>query len=94
MKKLQRPSQEPEFLSDLHTFLMAQPIIFRDRLCKQCSWSVPTFYRKKRLSQAPKDSSNATSMPVISNAEKEMILAVMDATIKQAIEYTKKYIKS
>ena len=52
---------------------MKLPVNFRERVCEECNWSVPTFYRKLRL----------TTENALSNAEKEMIMAVMQEVLEQ-----------
>ncbi|HEY9261234.1 hypothetical protein [Chitinophaga sp.] len=51
----------------IHTLMSKLPVNFRERVCEECNWSVPTFYRKIKL----------TEQNALSNAEKEMILLVM-----------------
>lgn len=91
MKKIQNPFHVPEFLKDVHIILSNLPFTFRDRICKQCNWSVPTFYRKMRLIRERKDGDDVTLPPIVSKAEKEMIIMIMDNLIKETSDYTKKY---
>ncbi|MFY0255250.1 hypothetical protein ACDQ55_14975 [Chitinophaga sp. 30R24] len=58
-------SNAKNFLLNVHKLLIAVSVNFRDRVCEECSWSKPTFYRKL------KDNS-------FSNADREMMLAVFD----------------
>jgi hypothetical protein len=37
------------FLNELFSHVTELPTIIRDRICNECNWSVPTFYRKARL---------------------------------------------
>lgn len=55
----------------LHPDFADIPIIFRDRCCEQCSWSIPTYYRKVRKPE--RKSSGKHSLSV---AEERMILTV------------------
>lgn len=58
-------------LSELHSIFTQTPIFFRERMCEECNWSIPTFYRKMRLiNDQDKVSRGATAL---SNAEKTMI---------------------
>jgi hypothetical protein len=55
------------------------PVNFRERVCEECNWSVPTFYRKLRL----------TTENALSNAEKEMIMELMEEVMAQLAEELK-----
>ncbi|SHL67521.1 hypothetical protein SAMN05444266_104360 [Chitinophaga jiangningensis] len=58
-------------LNDLQKLLASAPVLLRDRICKECDWSVSTYYRKSKPLGYFK---NKSSLPAsISNAEKEMI---------------------
>jgi hypothetical protein len=80
MKKVTNPHSE-NMLQDIHSALMNFPIVFRDKVNEECSWSTPTFYRKARDPKA------------ISNAEKEKIIAVLDETFQHLWNYCEKYRK-
>lgn len=60
-------------LLTIHSLMSKLPVAFRERVCEECNWSVPTFYRKVRLKEE-----NA-----LSNAEKEMIMTVMQEVLAQ-----------
>lgn len=51
-------------LKELYLLFVGLPNSFRDKVLEECSWSVPTFYRKMRDSQS------------MSNAEKEKVLQI------------------
>jgi len=53
-------------LDDIHSKLLEFPMLFRDKVNEECSWSTPTFYRKR------KDPAG------ISNAEREKIVGILD----------------
>lgn len=63
----------------IHTLMSKLPVNFRERVCEECNWSVPTFYRKLRL----------TDENALSNAEKEMIMVVMQEVVAQLEEELK-----
>jgi hypothetical protein len=63
----------------MHTLMSKLPVNFRERVCEECNWSVPTFYRKLRL----------TDENALSNAEKEMIMAMMQEVMAQLGEALK-----
>nr|WP_295865624.1 hypothetical protein [uncultured Chitinophaga sp.] len=58
-------------LADMHGVCVRIPVLFRERMCEQCNWSMLTFYRKMRqVNDWDKDSS---ATPTLSNAEKTMM---------------------
>lgn len=63
----------------IHTLMSKLPVNFRERVCEECNWSVPTFYRKLRL----------TAENALSNAEKEMIMEQMQEVMTQLAEELK-----
>lgn len=93
MKKLVPQTPVPvNMLQDIHANLINFPIRFRERVCEECSWSVPTFYRKMRgvdkLSEVSKK-----IVPALSNAEREKIIAVMDDAFRELWDYCEQYRK-
>jgi hypothetical protein len=85
------PSTAPEnALQDVHSRMVGLPIAFRERVCEECSWSIPTFYRKMRsFKVSPTDKDKIT--PSLSNAEKEKIISVMDEVYQRFWDYCEKY---
>jgi len=84
-----QPSNAPEnVLYDVHSRMIALPITFREKVCEECSWSIPTFYRKMR---SIKVSSTDKVVPSLSNAEKEKIISVMDEVYQSFWDYCEKY---
>lgn len=77
------PSVPPNMLQDIHARMNNLAIYFRDRVCEECSWSVPTFYRKMRNSHKGSDK----TVPILSNAEIDKIIAVFDEVIYAFIGY-------
>jgi hypothetical protein len=85
---LKAPPPGPEgmnMLLDVHCRLMNLPLDFRKRVSQECSWSIPTFYRKMR--------GHTSSIPALSNAERDMILAVFDELFDQLWVYMERYRK-
>lgn len=41
-------SQPVSILLELHTAFSKLPVLFRERVCEECNYSTPTFYRKMR----------------------------------------------
>lgn len=67
-------NKNPNCLSEIHSIFTQTPIFFRERMCEECNWSAPTFYRKMRLiNDRDKES---RGIATLSNAEKTMIKKV------------------
>jgi hypothetical protein len=49
-------------------------VSLRERVCEECNWSVPTFYRKARLKDKEED---GQVVYALSNAERAMIVKVL-----------------
>lgn len=79
------PKTAKNILATFHARLSDVPITFRERVCKECRWSVPTFYRKMRLRDKPDD--NGEMNFALSNAEKEKIIAVLFEVLQEANQY-------
>jgi len=94
MKK-SMPSTPPpvNVLQDVHSRMINLPIYFRERVCEECAWSVPTFYRKMRSVNKPGGLDKDKIIPSLSNAEKEKIIAVMDEVYQGFWNYCDKYRK-
>lgn len=61
---------ETNLLNQLHYELTNLPVLFRDRVCEECSFSVPTFYRKLRSKSRVLQGKR---IPPLSNAERAKI---------------------
>ncbi|SHM04185.1 hypothetical protein SAMN05444266_106166 [Chitinophaga jiangningensis] len=70
-------------LATLHKVYTQQSVEFREQVCKECKWSVPTFYRKMRLKDVLDDDTD-TYIPSLSNAEKEKIEAIFAEVYKKS----------
>ena len=65
-------------LFEIHSIITGFPTELRIRICEECNWSTPTFYRKMRSTKG-NESANTKKIKVsISNAEKEKILQIFD----------------
>jgi hypothetical protein len=96
MKKREQDTSAPlNVLHDLHSRMINLPIHFRERICAECAWSVPTFYRKMRtFTKATAGTTDKEKItPVISNAEAEKIIEVVDELYKGFYAYCEKYRK-
>jgi hypothetical protein len=67
-------SKNQNCLSDLHGVFTRTPAFFRERMCEECNWSTPIFYRKMRLINDWDKDSRGTA--ALSNAEKAMMKKV------------------
>lgn len=68
-------SNAKNVLLHLHSLMSKLPVNFRERVCEECNWSIPTFYRKVRLMDTT--DSEGKTIAALSNAEKGMIRDVM-----------------
>jgi len=66
---------EMNVLNRLHSVFTASAIRFRERVCEECNYSVPTFYRKIRSGDRIE---NGRVVPVLSNAEKGKIREIAE----------------
>lgn len=91
MKKLIPPTPfSVNMLQDVHSRLIDLPIQFRQKVCEECSWSTPTFYRKIRAMDKVMDNDKKV-VPALSNAEKEKIIAVLDELFQELWNYYERY---
>jgi len=94
MKKTVPSSTQPvNLLQDVHSRMINLPIYFRERVCAECAWSIPTFYRKMRSASKPGALEKDRITPTLSNAEKEKIIAVLDEVYQGFWEYCDQYRK-
>jgi hypothetical protein len=68
-------SKEINVLNKLHAAFTTIPVRFRERVCAECNYSNPTFYRKVRGINAVM---NKKVVHALSNAEKAKICEVAD----------------
>jgi hypothetical protein len=71
-------------LKEIHAFLMNVPILFREKVCEQCNYSIPTFYRKMR---AFKKGDKNNIIPGLSNAEREEILRQAEHLVDELSDF-------
>ncbi|MBV8254495.1 MAG: hypothetical protein JO154_17980 [Chitinophaga sp.] len=83
--------RKPNVLSDIHTRLTNLPIRFRERICEECNWSIPTFYRKMRLRDKVSNEEEGKIIPALSNAEKEKIIAVLMELFAETGQHFQRY---
>lgn len=68
-------SNAKNVLLHLHSLMSKLPVNFRGRVCEECNWSIPTFYRKLRLVDATNREGRIVT--ALSDTEKEIILKMM-----------------
>lgn len=61
---------EPNVLNKLHNEFANLPVLFRNRVCEECNYSVPTYYRKVRGKARLID---GKVIPALSTADREKI---------------------
>ncbi|SEW07098.1 hypothetical protein [Chitinophaga arvensicola] len=81
-------------LLDIHTKLSSLPITFREKVCEECNWSTPTFYRKMRGRDKPNPNEKGKIIPALSNAEKQRIIEIMVEVFAIGEEDLEKYRKT
>ncbi|KAA2244460.1 hypothetical protein F0L74_00310 [Chitinophaga agrisoli] len=57
-------------LQHIHQLLTALPLAVKTRVCQECNWSLPTYYRKVKGAG-------------LSNAEKEKIICILFDQLRQ-----------
>lgn len=78
-------------LKDIHDVFTNAPLAFREEVCNECGYSVPTYYRKIRRS--PKQGTGHINL---SNAHKKAILQQGDKVVKklsQSLDALRKHIR-
>lgn len=89
-RKLYRPVM-PNLLSELYNIIEGFPNQFRERVCFECNWSIPTFYRKMRMLDKISVRDKSKRIPSISNAERERISYVFDEVYAETREKCDRY---
>jgi hypothetical protein len=94
MKKMMPSApQSTNVLQDVHSRMINLPIYFRERVCEECAWSVPTFYRKMRSVRKVGGIEKEKITPILSNAEKEKIVSVLDEVYQGFWDYCDRHRK-
>lgn len=93
-KSMPASPQSVNVLQDVHSRMINLPIYFRERVCEECAWSVPTFYRKMRNTTKVGGVEKDKIMPSLSNAEKEKVISVLDEVYQKFWNYCDIYRKS
>jgi len=66
-------AQKKNILLEFHTQFSELPVVFRERVCEECNYSVPTFYRKIR----------GKGIQALSKAEREMICGIGEELVNE-----------
>jgi hypothetical protein len=94
MKKIPPTPEFVNMLQDIHLQLTDLSVVFRERICEECNWSIPTFYRKTRGVDRVSENNKDKIIPALSNAEKEKIIAELDEIVTRLWIYCDKYRKN
>lgn len=86
----QRPTAN--LLQAIYSITESFPHKFREKVCEECNWSTPTFYRKMRQ-ENKSGVQGKNKKPQLSNAEMEKIVNVFDEVYTEAQENCKEYRK-
>lgn len=70
-------------LNDFHLAINHLPILLRNKICEECGWSIPTYYRKCR--------SKTGTKKTCSKAEEQMIMSVYLKTLQEAFDQFDKH---
>ena len=73
-------------LNEFHEKLVLLPTYFRAKVAEECQWSIPTYYRKVRGKQV-----GDKVVSVLSNAERDKIVAVFREVIVEALNGCQKH---
>lgn len=69
-------SRDINLLNEFHSKFAGLPVIFRESVCTECDWSIPTFYRKIRIGNT--ETSQNSKKATFSNAEHDKIISVYE----------------
>jgi hypothetical protein len=81
------PFVKPNYLKGFHDQFVNLTVAFREEVCNECNWSVPTFYRKMRAVDHPSFNNRNKVIPAISNAEKDKIIQISDKVLLEMWKY-------
>ncbi|RFS23230.1 hypothetical protein DVR12_09425 [Chitinophaga silvatica] len=84
-------SEKTNMLLDIHTWLSNFPVLFREKVCEECNWSTPTFYRKMRGKDKLNPKEAGKIIPALSNAEKQKIQEILEEVYASGSEILTKY---
>jgi len=73
-------------LNEMHDRLVSLPTYFRAKVAEECQWSIPTYYRKVKGKQV-----GDKVVSVLSNAERDKIVAVFQEVIVEALNECRKF---
>ncbi|SEW51207.1 hypothetical protein [Chitinophaga arvensicola] len=68
-------------LLKIHTLLSSTSLSFRQKVCEECNWSIPTFYRRIRLINTPDKEGKLST--AVSSAEEAMIIKIMNTVYQE-----------
>jgi hypothetical protein len=86
-KKSEQLYNPGNMLFDLHVMIAGLPVLFREQVCKECNFTVPTYYRYMRPTFRMQDDKKIMVIENFSNADKIMIRKVFDIVFKVFFDY-------
>lgn len=84
-------SESTNILFDIHECFINSAILFRKEVCKECDWSIPTYYRKVRSVDKPNQHFKDKIIPALSNAEKAGILRKAKLVAQEINDFMNKF---
>jgi hypothetical protein len=92
MKKVASSSSPPpngNVLYEIYAELSELPFHFRERVCHECNWSIPTFYRAIR--KQPTYNKAGMIIPELSNANRDKIISTLNEIIVSLERFYDRY---
>ncbi|MBC9933646.1 hypothetical protein [Chitinophaga qingshengii] len=69
----------PNLLFAIHEKFAGMATLFRERVCQDCNWSTPTFYRKMRAKEGARLNADKNKLSsYLSSAESKRVVEIMD----------------
>jgi DNA primase catalytic subunit len=93
MKNTAQPTplpSNPNLLKEIHAKLITVPISFRARVCEDCDWGIPTFYRTMRREDELSKEKDDKVIPAISNANSDKIIDILSEVANDLQEFCEK----
>jgi hypothetical protein len=83
------PPSNPNLLKEIHAKLIAIPTSFRERVCDECDWGIPTFYRTMRKQDEVSTEKKNKIIPAISNANTDKIIVILSEVSRELQSFVK-----
>jgi hypothetical protein len=79
--------------TDIYNYFAALPTKLRAAVCDRCNWSDPTFYRKLRTGQLPRNKDGSVVVAAMSELEMEVLLKKAREIYNEAGAFLSQYEK-